>query len=226
MSIRLNVVAEGQTEQNFVSRVLCGHLIRYDIISTARCVMTGRDNRRGRVYKGGMRNYDKAKNDLKKWMNEDKSRDCRFTTMFDFYGLPADFPSFDRSQTIKDPYQKVEFLEQAFRDDINDDRFIPYIQLHEFEALIFSKPCMIAKEYFEYQKEIDALIKNVQDINNPELIDSGNETAPSKRIIKAISVYDKLNAGIGIVLEIGLDTVRGHCRHFNQWLTKLENLKN
>ena len=59
---------------------------------------------------------------------------------------------------------------------------------------------------------------------NPELIDDGPETAPSKRILEEIPEYDKVAAGVSVVGKIGLPVLRQKCAHFNGWLTKLEQL--
>ncbi len=61
-----------------------------------------------------------------------------FTTMFDLYALPDDFPGYEAAKAIGEPYARVAALETAFAEAINDSRFIPYIQLHEFEALLFA----------------------------------------------------------------------------------------
>ena len=60
--------------------------------------------------------------------------------MFDLYALPADFPGYAEARREVDPYGKVRILEDALGNDIADRRFIPYIQLHEFEALILADP--------------------------------------------------------------------------------------
>jgi len=60
--------------------------------------------------------------------------------MIDFYALPSDFPNCDACAHLRDPYQRVACVEKALADDIKYHRFIPYIQLHEFEALIFADP--------------------------------------------------------------------------------------
>ena len=59
---------------------------------------------------------------------------------------------------------------------------------------------------------------------NPELINDGPETAPSKRILKEIPEYDKASAGVSVTSKIGLPQLRNRCRHFNEWLGQLENL--
>jgi hypothetical protein len=56
------------------------------------------------------------------------------------------------------------------------------------------------------------------------LIDDGPTTAPSKRIIAEIPEYDKATAGVAVAEKIGMDTLRQKCRHFNEWITRLEQL--
>lgn len=70
-------------------------------------------------------------------MKEDNHPECYFTTMFDFYRIPNDFPGYHQAMHLSDPYKKVHSLERCFQDDIHEDHFIPYIQLHEFGTLIF-----------------------------------------------------------------------------------------
>jgi len=221
--IRLHVTAEGQTEQAFVKDVLTCHLANFDVIADARAVLTSKDKRNAVEYRGGLISYAKARADVLTWLKEDCHPECRFTTMFDFYALPDDFPSYGESLKKTDPYEKVRMLEDAMRADINDSRFIPYIQLHEFEALILADPIQLDWEYMEHDASIARLAAMVSD-KNPELIDGGRESAPSKRIIKEIHGYDKVTAGVSVVGKIGLDTLRKKCRHFNDWLTGLEKL--
>ena len=61
---------------------------------------------------------------------------------------------------------------------------------------------------------------------NPEEINEGQETAPSKRIIKEIPEYKGQKATIGplVAAKIDLDVLREKCKHFNEWLTRLEKL--
>lgn len=97
--------------------------------------------------------------------------------------------------------------------------------MHEFEALIFSKPDMITYEYYDREKEVLKLTGMLNEKgNNPELINDSTVTAPSKRIGSLIPEYDKVNSGVLILKAIGVDHIRTHCKHFNEWLTKLESL--
>jgi hypothetical protein len=221
--IRLNITTEGQTEFRFVSDVLCKHLQPYDIYCDQRSVLTSKEYKK----RGGMTNYAKAKNDILQWMKQENQPDRRFTTMFDFYALPNDFPSFEEAKKLIDPYEKVKCIETAFAGDINDNRFIPYIQLHEFEALLFSELDVLLLEYEERMAEVQNLKKQLslaQYNNNPELINEKKETSPSHRIIAQIPEYQKVNSGSLIADLISISNLRQKCRHFDEWITKLENL--
>lgn len=221
--IRLHVTAEGQTEERFVRRILAPHLGRFNVFADARSVLTGRDKRAHKEYRGGLLSYAKAKSDITNWILEDAHAGCRFTTMFDLYALPADFPRRADARKVKDPYLKVKILEQALKDDIPDPRFLPYIQLHEFEALILADVRQLDCEYLEHETAIQRLVDMVGG-NNPELIDDHPRHAPSKRILREIPVYDKANAGVLVAQKIGLQTMRARCRHFSEWVDLLETL--
>lgn len=160
-------------------------------------------------------------------MKEDGNSDCRFTTMFDYYALPGNFPEMGKSAKISNVYEKINDLESAFGNDIADRRFLPYLQLHEFEALVFADPGKLGGFYFEDRdsKKIRRLCELLEKYNgNPEQINDGPETAPSIRILQEFKNYDKANLGPDIAASIGLDTLRIKCRHFSEWLEKLENL--
>lgn len=146
--------------------------------------------------------------------------------MVDLYALPNDFPQFDEAKRKNDPYQKVEQLETALFNDINDRRFIPYIQLHEFEALILSEPSKLAERFPEYEQQVEQLCDICGDFISPELINDGATTAPSKRINQFIPGYkgSKVSVAPLIAGKIGLTKIREKCPHFHQWLSQLENL--
>lgn len=228
--IRLNMIVEGQTEEHFVKNVLEEYLARFGIGVTARCVETSRDKKCGRIYRGGLLSYEKAKKDIIRWLREDKNSDARFTTMFDLYALPDDFPERQECIGISDPQERIARLEQAFDDDISDPRFLPYIQLHEFEALVLVDPQKLGLFYPEKtaRSKIDRLSKLVKEKFNgkPETINDGPETAPSKRIIKEFEDYNKVIVGAGTVKEIGMERLLEKCPHFAQWIQKLKHLSN
>lgn len=222
--IRLNIVVEGQTEETFVLSVLAPHLAAHGVFATARSVVTSRN--RAKVYRGGLLDYRRARWDLESWMKQDQRSDAYFTTMFDLYALPNDFPRYAEVKKIHDVYQRITRLEEAFAGDLNHSRFIPYIQLHEFEALLFADVRQFDWEFLDHQAAISQLSQIVDEFGNPELIDDGAESAPSKRIIRWIPEYQtsKISAGPLIAEKIGLPKIRQVCKHFDEWLTKLERL--
>ena len=222
---RLHITAEGETEESFVNNTLKQHLANYEVYADVRRVLTGRKH--GRDFRGGMTNYAKAKNDIVRWLKEEShNEDVFFTTMFDYYALPEDFPGYETAKLLQNPYQKVATIEEAFFLDIGDRRFIPYIQLHEYEALLFVNPQMFEIEYFEFPDAISALQSIAEEFGNPELINQGSETAPSKRIISVFPDYKNSKPVVGSMIahEIGVDELKRSCNHFNEWVTKLEQL--
>lgn len=223
--IRLHIVAEGQTEEEFVKSVLTEHLGILNISTDVHCITSKRTKKK--VYRGGAVSYGKIKKDIMLWLKQDRSQEARFTTMLDLYALPNDFPEFAESQNKSDPYQKIEQLEAAFGNDINDTRFIPYIQLHEFEALILSDPQKLTERFPDYQVNIHKLLAVCEKFTSPELINDGSTTAPSKRLNKFIPGYEDAKVSVAplIAKKIGLPTIRQKCPHFNAWISQLEQLR-
>jgi hypothetical protein len=224
--IRLTMIVEGQTEQEFVRQVLVEPLSARNIFPSCRCVETSRDRRHHRVHRGGFLRYAKAKEDIERWMKANRHSEAHFTIMFDLYALPDDFPSRGEAGRLADPQQKVERLEEAFAADINHQRFIPYLQLHEFEALLLADPRQFDWEFVDHAAAIDKLVTLSGQFTSPELIDEGATTAPSKRIIQILPDYEdlKTTAGPAIASRIGLPTLRAKCRHFHDWLARIEAL--
>ena len=215
--IKLNITTEGETELKFVKNTLAIYLSRFNVDVLARCVKTSTG------FRGGITTYKKAKNDIRAWLKQNHSSEWKFTTMFDLYRLPKDFPGYQDALKQNDPYEKVRVLEDAFKKDIDDYRFIPYIQLYEFEALIFADPEKLILEFPDKEKSIQKLVEMARG-GNPELINDQPDTAPSKRIIKEIKVYEKnkSTSGPNVVESIGIMRLKEKCRHFSEWIAKLE----
>jgi hypothetical protein len=226
MNIRLYIVTEGQTETNFVKEVLAPYFLSRNMILIPCTLITKNDKKAGRQYKGGIPNYPKAKNDIVKCLNHTKRNPATVyvSTFFDLYRLPNDFPGYSNAQKINDPYSKVNYLEEALKDDVDKSgsSFLPYLSLHEFEALLFSDFCVMKNHFFD--KDITPLMNTVSQYPNPELINHGEQTAPSKRIMRCIPEYAKPIDGVAIAQKIGLDVLREKCGHFNCWIQKLEGL--
>lgn len=223
---RLYLFAEGQTEQTFADTSLKPHLAQYEVFMH-NPILIAHARKKGKVHRGGGRKYVPMKDDIMRFLKQEKAPDVFFTTMIDLYAIHPDFPGLDEPESIgQDPLQRVEFLEQRFAEDIGDRRFIPYIQLHEYEAYLFSDPTCF--EYLDAgrTKEIEALQTIASQYQTPELINDGQQTAPSKRIIAQFPDYGKAKSAFGPQLaeRIGLQVIRSKCSHFDKWLARLESL--
>jgi hypothetical protein len=191
-------------------------------------ILIAHAKKKGQVHRGGGRKYVPMKNDILRFLKQEKAPDVFFTTMIDLYAIHPDFPGLAESESMRqNPIQRVEFLEQRFAEDIGDYRFIPYIQLHEYEAYLFADPTCF--EYLDARrtKEIEALKAIAEQYQTPELINDGQHTAPSKRIIAQFPDYGDAKSAFGAQLakRIGLQVIRSKCPHFNTWLSRLESLK-
>jgi hypothetical protein len=177
-------------------------------------ILIAHARRRGVTHRGGGHRYLPMKNDILRFLRQEKGSDVYFTTMIDLYALPVDFPGMDDAEELRHvAYDRVSKLEEHFAEDIDDphgqpSRFIPYIQLHEFEAILLCRPEAFASFFGECRQQIERLKANIKD-TPPELIDDGQHTAPSKRIVEQFPDYGgaKSAAGPRIADEIGIENV-------------------
>ena len=223
----LNVLCEGQTEERFVKKVLRPYLKDFGIIVKALLLLTSKKKN----VRGGMINYERAKADLHLW-NKQHFKNTHethyFTTMFDLYKLPKDFPGYGEALKTADCYAAIRKLENDFKQDIEINRFIPYIQLHEFEALVFCGLDHLLEDYPDMGGEVEYLKKVVKEFDdNPEKINNRPATSPSRRIIKYFKSkhhYDKPKAGELVTSRVGIPILKEQCRHFKEWIEKLEKI--
>jgi hypothetical protein len=223
---RLYLFGEGPTEQTFADTVLKPHLANSSVYLNPP-ILIAHAKKKGRVHRGGGRNYLPMRNDIIRLLAQEKRTDVFFTTMIDLYGIHKQIPGLSEAEKLRHlPNKRVEFLEQAFSADIGDHRFIPYIQLHEYEAYLFSDPSHFQFFYDHHAKEIAALQVIADAYESPELIDDGEQTAPSKRIIAEIPDFEDAKPVVGpqVAELIGLDQIRAKCPHFHSWLSRLEGL--
>ena len=210
----LNIVVEGQTEQSFVNEVLAPYL-RSKGLSLIVPILI-RTSKTGR---GGLVNYQHLYNTIKGLLNNPYVENIVVTSFVDFFRIPNNMPGYDHAMKLGDDLQKVECLQQALDDSVEDRRFIPYIQLHEFEALLFSN-----NDGFEYlwDEKLSAKTKAIVDAyENPEDINSAPETAPSKRLLAINPQYDKVLDGNLIALEVGINEMLAKCPRFAKWVSLL-----
>ena len=223
----LNVLCEGKTEERFVKEVLKDYLGQKGVVVKYQVLRTNSK----KDIRGGLLSYQQVERDLGIWQRGNagkKNEEHFYTTMFDFYALPNDFPGFEEAGKIMDAYQKIEALEAAFFQDIAQNHFIPYIQLHEYETLVFCGLDFLLEHYPKAEKAVKNLHQVLDKFSgNPEKIDGGSDTAPSKRIaneLEGIYNYNKPASGAYVASRVGIAKLRECCRHFDAWMRKLDNI--
>jgi len=226
MSIRLNILAEGLSEEQFINRMVKPFLSPKSIFVYVHCITTKRDKQKGRTYRGGMVSYETFRNDLYRWIRQEGSdKSTHFSMMVDLYRFPrTESPYNITLDAIQNIYHRVQKLEDNIFKDVSFDRFIPYIQLHEFETFVLCEPERLMGYFPGREKDVATLVSSIRGIPNPEEID--DKEGPSKRIMAHLSGYQYQKATIGplIAEDIGLDRLRKSCRHFDAWISKLESL--
>ena len=103
-----------------------------------------------------------------------------------------------------------------------DWRFIPYVAMHEFEAMLFSDPKLLAEQLKVPESDINDILA---ECGEPENIDDSPLTAPSKRLDNLSTRFKKTSTGIAIAKAIGLVKIKEQCPLFNKWMTEIECLK-
>jgi hypothetical protein len=222
----LYVFCEGHTEQAFCNQVLARQLdyLRSVAVHTIRVAFS---RKKGVVHRGGVKRYEPLRRDILNKLKGRRDKDVQFTSMLDLYGLPPDFPGKD--QHIRDPnnpMKYVEALETAFGQDIGDRRFVPHLQLHEYETLLYADLDAFAYAFENCERAVEQLKEEVKDFPTIEHINDGQQTAPSKRIIRVLPAYQgrKTTAGPDIAEYIGLTKLREKCPHFDEWVKAIEQL--
>ncbi len=219
--IEINAIVEGKTEQLFIQTILGPWLAQRNIYMTPIII-----SKPGQ--KGGDVKFARAKNDIELHL---KQRSDTFLTLFvDYYAIKSDWPGLDEAKKQITPFDKAREINTATKNRVNalfsdyhsDRRFIPYIAMHEFEAMLFSRPEILADQI---QVPLSRIEKILTECGEPEKIDDNPHSAPSKRLEDLSSRFKKITTGIAVAKAIGLISIRGKCPVFNHWLTKIEQLQ-
>lgn len=203
---RLVFIVEGDTEVLFVDKVIIPYLHTMGFYNPMHCqtIITNRKQHK----KGGIGSYGKFTNEVKRTLAQGN---VIVTTLIDFYGLPSDFPKFSHDAS------QIPFIENAIRQDFdNNNLFIPYIQKHELETLIFAHYEAL-ELVIDSDQRYDLIKEIVSQFPNPEDINNSKETAPSKRL-KFIFEYDKVADGNILFDLIEMTVILGKCPNFKNWI--------
>lgn len=178
--------------------------------------------------KGGDIRFERAERQIEIALKQ--RTDTLVGTFFDYYGLRK-WPKLDEVRALPAPEPKVvcEMLVEAAIAEIERNlpdlpvrkRFVPFLAVHEFEALLFSDPhTLSAVSGVPLEEILKALAENR---NSPERIDNGAETAPSKRLQAWTNhQYGKTTTGVVVAGMIGIEAMRSACPNFDFWIRRLQ----
>jgi hypothetical protein len=217
---RVLILVEGQTEERFVKSILQPHLLTFSVHAEPKIVTTKRV-KSGADFKGGVTSFGKVEHDIRLLLGNTNA--ALITTMLDYYGLPNDFPG-QRQLQGSNSRDRAKELETALESHFQAaPRFLAYLMIHEFEALLFSAPTALAQVMND-----PSAGTHLQSIRNsfatPEDINDDPVTKPSARVLDRFPGYQKVLHGPNTLSRIGLATIRRECTHFDEWVTKLETL--
>jgi len=212
---RLMIICEGETEDDFVKTCLIRHLLSHDV-DVHHQLLSARPGHRGG---GGVSVVQVVRHIRRVHRNFDY-----VTTLVDYYGFKG------AKQRGKGELEAEISDEVTLRLGTGFDAaaIIPYVQMHEFEALLFSDVgCFdLDDAWTDQQRQQLAAIR--AEFETPEDIDDSPQMAPSKRLGRVLPGYDVQKRVYGplIAEQIGLDVIRRECRGFDAWLARLESLGN
>ncbi len=187
--VRIGISVEGVTEERFIKGLLTPYLASKGIFATP-------------ISLDGNISVDRVKHELKRLVH---SFDYT-STFYDFYGFKH--KEFNETKLT---------LEQKIHSAVDSElkhKLIPYVQMYEFEGLLFSSPEAIASQLQDEKLHQWASAILLEFNNNPELVNNSKETAPSKRL-EANTIYRKTTHGPNIAKEIGVDKIRAMCSGFD-----------
>lgn len=215
---RLDIIVEGQSEKEFVNQVLAPFLDRSGVIESynvSPIVIRTSNNHRG-----GMSKYNHLREDIIQTLSS-SNKELVVSTIIDFFRLPSNVPKPDNYEEIQSDFLKAEAIEKLIASDINDNRFIPYIQVHEFEAFLFASDKGFRYCYGNNHRLIESLTEIINTFGNPEEINTTPAGAPSKRMLALYPEYDKVIDGNLIILQNGIDSILSTCPRFCNWIDTL-----
>lgn len=211
---RVSVIVEGWTEYYFIQNVLCPYCIERGVYMVSRLI-----DKPGQ--RGGDVRFRRAKREIIAALKE--KDEPIVSTFVDYYGI-KEWPGTEVISPNATPEQIANILNTRAKDIISEEypelgkRYVPFLAVHEFEALLFSDSEVLARHLKINKEEIEAVLS---ECGSPECVNTGINTAPSKRLIKWNPYYTKTQNGHKIAQEIGIPTIRKACPLFNEWLNQI-----
>lgn len=200
--IRLGIAVEGDTEEAFVQAILAPHLAGFGVLAIATSL------------RGGVS------------VNHLATEMARLTHSFNVVTTMVDFYGFNRPEETKTPNDLERLIDKALesRGVEIGDRAFSYVQMHEFEALLFAE----VEAFAHLASASSTVVADLRSIRagfgTPEDINDSKETSPSHRIKGVFRGYHKVRDGRAVAEEIGLRKIREECPRFDAWVSRIEAL--
>lgn len=225
--VNVAVLCEGETEYDFCKAVVAPWAQPHGIELFG--TLVGRPGRK----RGGIRPWLTYRNELLRLAKERPGR--AVGVLVDYYAMPMNWPG--RSEAADLPgEQRGEHVEKALVEDLETDvgnLFVPGVQMHEFESLLFVNPsesAAILTAQHGVASGTQPLEEQLQDIvqscGTPDSINDTPTGAPSKRLERLVKGYDKRAWGVSVTQATGMERLRSGSSWLNRWLTGLEALPN
>ena len=217
---RLVIIVEGETEESFVNNILRPFFCSKGLYNTIQCFNTKHSH-------VGVSKYSYIKKDI---LNTIYEKDVVVSMMIDFYRLLSDFPGFNDLKATQTHQEQANLLEARIKKDLENsqkqlfENFIPYIQLHEFETLVFTSINGIDSLFERSEMDYKGLMNVIQQYPNPEDINNHPDTAPSVRLKKLIPGYNKVLHGIDIINTVGMNELLEKCPRLKVWVESMEEV--
>ncbi len=219
--VRVRIIVEGQTEEAFVQGPLYHWLAPLGVFLEPTLIgVPGK--KRGRV------TFERVRDDVTRTLRQDHSVYC--STLIDLYGIGGGFPQ-QPGGSADTSVARVEHLEASLAAEIQSNaslhrpelRFSPYVQMHEFEGLLFSDPSILADGMFrpDLGPQLGAIRAAFP---TPEDINDGPASAPSKRLIALDGRYEKVISGFLAAEQMGVAVIKEQCPRFRTWVDRLATL--
>lgn len=217
---RVIIICEGETEKEFCTTILAPYFSKQQIYLHSPLIKKSM---------GGIVKWKDLKKQIENHLKNDA--DAFVTTLIDYYGLyeKYEFPNWNIAESEPDKNKRMDILENGMSENISEEiryRFLPYIQLHEFEGLLFNE-----EKYFHEQipaKELvgtEELSEIFRSYENPEMINNKKETSPSHRLERIILGYNKIVYGNILAEAIGLEKIKSKSPRFNNWIKNIEKIE-
>jgi hypothetical protein len=219
--VQVRVLVEGQTEQLFIKNLLSPYFTDFTEQKIILTPTLGGNQ-------GGDVRFSRYERDIGLHLRQ--CTDTYVTLMVDYYGIRKDWPGLEEAKRQTTHSKKAEVVnretakevQKRFPEQNSEIRFIPYVSMHEIEALYFSNPANNEKKMNVPQKEVESIVR---ECGEPEAINDNVQTAPSKRLQNLSLNFKKITTGIDIAKAVGIERMREQCPLFNEWIERMENLK-